>query len=145
MVKKLRREDFLHTQKIPTRWQDNDVYHHVNNIIYYSFFDTVINKYLIDFGGLDFKKGPIIGLAVETHCEFYKPIHFPQIIDSCLRIGNLGNSSVKYEIGLFIENENECVAFGHFVHVFVKRPENKPTSIPIQLRNCMRKLIYNKQ
>ncbi|MAI06036.1 MAG: thioesterase [Alphaproteobacteria bacterium TMED87] len=145
MVKKLKREDFLHTQKIPTRWQDNDVYHHVNNIIYYSFFDTVINKYLIDFGGLDFKKGPIIGLAVETHCEFYKPIQFPQIIDSCLRIVNLGNSSVKYEIGLFIENENECVAFGHFVHVFVKRPENKPTSIPTQLRNCMSKLIYNKQ
>ena len=135
------RKDFMHFQKIPTRWQDNDVYHHVNNIIYYSFFDTVINKYLIDYGGLNFKDGSIIGLAVETHCEFHKPIQFPQIIDAGLRISRLGNTSVRYEIGLFIEKENECAAYGHFIHVFVKRSQNKPTAIPDQLRKCMMKLI----
>lgn len=127
--------------RIPTRWRDNDVYQHVNNTEYYSYFDTVINEYLIREGGLDYSHGEIVGLAIETHCEFHKAVHFPQVVDAGLRIGKLGNSSVRYEVGIFVEGDEACAAHGHFVHVFVKRPENRPTPIPPRLRAAMEKLL----
>lgn len=135
------RSAYKHFLKIPTRWKDNDVYQHVNNVVYYSFFDTVINEYLIREGGLDFEHGETVGLAIETQCAFHKPIQFPQVVEAGLRVGKLGNSSVRYEVGLFIEGDEDCAAHGHFVHVFVQRPENKPTPIPDQLRACMERLL----
>jgi acyl-CoA thioester hydrolase len=135
------RADYKHFLRIPTRWFDNDVYQHVNNTVYYSFFDTVINEYLIREGGLDFTHGEIVGLAIETHCEFKKSIAFPQTVDAGLRVGKLGNSSVRYEVGLFIEGDNECAASGHFVHVFVTRPGNRPTPIPARMRDAMSRLL----
>lgn len=135
------RADYKHFLRIPTRWFDNDVYQHVNNTVYYSFFDTVINEYLIREGGLDFAHGEIVGLAIETHCEFKKSIAFPQAIDAGLRVGKLGNSSVRYEVGLFIEGDAECAAWGHFVHVFVTRPGNRPTPIPARMREAMSRLL----
>jgi acyl-CoA thioester hydrolase len=135
------RSSYKHFLKIPTRWRDNDVYQHVNNVVYYSFFDTVINEYLIKEGGLDFEHGDVVGLAIETQCAFHKQIQFPQVVDAGLRVGKLGNSSVRYEVGLFIEGDEECAASGYFVHVFVERPENKPTPIPPKLRACMERLL----
>jgi acyl-CoA thioester hydrolase len=135
------RTDYKHFLAVPTRWRDNDVYQHVNNTEYYSYFDTVINEYLIRFGGLDYEHGDVVGLAIETHCEFHKPIKFPQVVDAGLRIGKLGNSSVRYEVGIFIAGDAACAAHGHFVHVFVKRPENRPTPIPATLRTAMEKLL----
>ena len=135
------RRDFGHFLRIPTRWHDNDVYQHVNNTIYYSFFDTVINDYLIREGGLDFEHGEVVGLAIETHCQFKKSIQFPQAVDAGLRIGKLGNSSVRYEVGIFIEGDQDLAAFGHFVHVFVSRPGNRPTPIPPSLRAAMNRLL----
>ena len=135
------RSSYKHFLPITTRWWDNDVYQHVNNAVYYSFFDTVINEYLISQGGLDFTHGDVVGLAVETQCSFHKPIQFPQVVNAGLRVGKLGNSSVRYEVGLFIADDEECAAHGYFVHVFVKRPENKPTPIPPRLRECMERLL----
>jgi acyl-CoA thioester hydrolase len=135
------RADYGHFLKIPTRWRDNDVYQHVNNVVYYSFFDTVINEYLIREGGLDFEAGSVVGLAIETQCSFHKPIQFPQAVDAGLRVGKLGNSSVRYEVGLFIEDDEDCAASGYFVHVFVQRSGNRPTPIPPKLRACMERLL----
>ncbi len=137
------RTNYRHFFKIPTRWMDNDVYHHVNNVVYYSFFDTVINEYLMHEGGLDYEHGDIVGLAIETGCAFHKPIQFPQVVDAGLRVGKLGNSSVRYEVGLFIEGDEDCAANGHFVHVFVERDETKPTPIPPKLRACMERLLID--
>ena len=85
-----RREHYRVTRRIPTRWRDNDVYHHINNVIYYEFFDTIINGYLMEAGGLDFSGGETVGFAVETHCQFLKPIQFPEVVDACLRVGKAG-------------------------------------------------------
>jgi acyl-CoA thioester hydrolase len=137
------RAAYKHFLRIPTRWHDNDVYQHVNNTIYYSFFDTVINAYLIREGGLDFEHGDVVGLAIETHCNFKKSIAFPQSVDAGLRIGKLGNSSVRYEVGLFVEGDEEVAAFGHFVHVFVTRPGNTPVTIPETLRAAMKRLLVS--
>jgi acyl-CoA thioester hydrolase len=135
------RAAYKHFLRIPTRWHDNDVYQHVNNIIYYAFFDTVIGDYLVREGGLDYEHGDVVGLAIETHCQFKKSIQFPQAVDAGLRIGKLGNSSVRYEIGIFIEGDDEVAAFGHFVHVFVTRPGNRPTPVPPRLRAAMTRLL----
>jgi acyl-CoA thioester hydrolase len=137
------RAAYKHFLTIPTRWKDNDVYQHVNNTEYYSYFDTVINEYLIREGGLDYENGSVVGLAIETQCKFHKPIKFPQVVDAGLRIGKLGNSSVRYEVGIFISGDAMCAAHGHFVHVFVQRPENRPTPIPPGLRAAMEKLVVS--
>lgn len=123
-----------------TRWKDNDVYGHVNNVNYISFFDTVINRYLIDFGGFDLHNAPIIGIAVETHCRFRRSFAFPEDIEGGLRIGHLGNSSVRYEVGLFGKGDDEARAEGHFVHVFVNRAANKPVPIPTPIRAALEQL-----
>ncbi len=134
-----RRHDYRHFLAIPTRWMDNDVYLHVNNVVYYSYFDTVINKYLIDEGGLDIQASQVIGIAVETLCRFRKSFAFPETVDAGLRVGHLGNTSVRYEIGLF-GPEDEARAEGHFVHVFVERANNKPVPIPPRIRAALERL-----
>jgi len=135
------RADYRHFMQIPTRWMDNDVYGHVNNMNYYSYFDTLINRYLIDEGRLDFHNGTIIGLAVESLCRYHKSFSYPDVIDAGLRIGRLGTSSVRYEIGLFAENEDTARAEGHFVHVFVERKSQRPTPIPEPMRGALARLV----
>ncbi|MGI9521991.1 MAG: acyl-CoA thioesterase [Hyphomicrobiaceae bacterium] len=131
------RDSFLHFQTIPTRWMDNDVYGHVNNVVYYSYFDTLINRYLIDHGGLDFRDGSVIGIAVETTCRFNRAFAYPEAVEAGLRVGRLGRSSVRYEIGLFGQGESEARAEGHFVHVFVDRRSMRPVPIPETMRSAL--------
>lgn len=123
---------------IGTRWKDNDVYGHVNNVEYYSYFDTVINTYLIREAGLDIHQGAVIGLCVESHCEFKKSIAFPETIEAGLRVAHIGRSSVRYEIGIL--SEGQLAATGHFVHVFVDRAGRKPTELPAAMRAALEKL-----
>ena len=131
------RKDYGHWLRIPTRLMDNDVYGHVNNVVYYSYFDTVINAYLIEAGKLDIEHGPVIGLCVESQCRYFKPISFPDRIDAGLRVGRLGSSSVRYEIGLFRAGDDAPAASGHFVHVFVDRAGRRPTPIPEPMRSAL--------
>ena len=135
------RADYKHILRIPTRWMDNDTYGHVNNVVYYSYFDTVVNEYLINVGGLDIAKDPVIGLAIETFCQFHRELTFPEIVEAGLRVGKLGNSSVRYDIGLFGEAHETPAATGHFVHVFVDRETRKPVPMPDKLRTALAKLI----
>jgi acyl-CoA thioester hydrolase len=130
--------DFPHVTTIPTRWKDNDVYGHVNNVEYYSFFDTVINAWLIREGGLDIHAGRVIGLCAESHCSFKAAVAFPDEIRAGLRVGHLGRTSVRYEIGLF--RDGACVAVGWFVHVFVDRDTRRPTEMPERLRGALERL-----
>jgi acyl-CoA thioester hydrolase len=120
---------------------DNDLYGHVNNVVYYSYFDTVVNRYLIDPGGLDIHKGTVVGIVAETQCRFFKSFTYPELVDAGLRVGRLGNSSVRYEIGLFGEGEDAARAEGHFVHVFVDRASNKPVPIPPGIRAALQRLV----
>ena len=119
---------------------DNDVYGHVNNVVYYSFFDTLINRYLIEQGGLDIHSGDVIGLAVETTCHFLRPVAFPAVIEGALRVAHLGTSSVRYEVGIFVQGDDECAAHGHFVHVFVDRAARRPHPLPAPLRQALEAL-----
>ena len=135
-----KRDAYPHRMTIATRWNDNDVYGHVNNVDYFAFFDTVINAWLIREGGLDIHDGPVIGLCVESHCEFKAPLAFPEVVDAGLRVGRLGRSSVRYEIGLFAE-DGTLAATGWFVHVFVDRAERRPAVIPDRLRSALERLV----
>ncbi len=128
---------------IPTRWMDNDIYGHVNNTVYYSYFDTAVNTYLVRAGGFDFQQSPIIGVAVETFCRFHRSVAYPDLLDVGLRVGKLGNSSVRYEIGVFRAGEDDIAAAGHFVHVFVVRATNKPVPIPDPIRAVLARLLVN--
>ena len=123
------RAAYPHILLIQTRWMDNDIYGHVNNVTYYSYFDTVVNSYLIDVGGLDIHDGTVVGFAVETTCRFFKPVAFPEQLAAGLRVGKLGNSSVRYEIAIFKDGEDTAAAAGHFVHVFVDRRTDRPTPV----------------
>ncbi|HXF55224.1 MAG TPA: thioesterase family protein [Hyphomicrobiaceae bacterium] len=134
------RRAFYHFLSIPTRWMDNDVYGHVNNAVYYVYFDTVINRYLIEAGGLNFRSGPVVGIAVETMCRFHRSFSYPEIVEAGLRVGRLGTSSVRYEVGLFGPREEEARADGHFVHVFVERGSMRPVPIPDPIRLALAKL-----
>jgi acyl-CoA thioester hydrolase len=131
---------YPHRLAIPTRWNDNDVYGHVNNVEYYAFFDTVINAWLIAEGGLDIHDGDVIGVCAESHCEFSAPLAFPETVQAGLRVGHLGRSSVRYEIGLFGEG-GKAAATGSFVHVFVDRVERRPVEIPARLRGALERLV----
>ena len=135
------RERYPHFLSIPTRWIDNDIYGHVNNVRYYEYFDTVINRYLIEAGGLDIHGGGVIGIAVETMCRFHRSLVFPDVVDAGLRVGKLGTSSVRYEVGLFRAGEPAPAATGHFVHVFVERASQRPTPIPAPLRSALEALL----
>jgi acyl-CoA thioester hydrolase len=132
--------EYPHHLTIPTRWKDNDVYGHVNNVEYYSYFDTVINRWLILEGGLDIHAGETIGLCVESHCRFTAPLVFPEPVEAGLRVGELGRTSVRYEIGLFREG-GELAAEGWFVHVFVARGDRRPREIPPPIRAALERLV----
>ena len=140
MSKLSKREDYKYIIEIPTRWIDNDVYGHVNNVVYYSFFDTAVNYALIDFGLLDYNKSNIIGLVVETSCTYHQSISFPDIIDAGIKIDRLGNSSVKYNIGLFKKEEDGPCATGYFVHVYVDRENRKPHQLPASFKKKLKNL-----
>ena len=134
---------YPHRLPLQTRWKDNDVYGHVNNVEYYSFFDTAINAWLIREGGLDIERGEVIGVCVESHCEFKAALTFPEPIEVGLRVGKLGKSSVRYELGVFRAGgaDDEVTAEGHFVHVFVDRDTRRPVPIPAPLRAAMERLV----
>ena len=133
------RDDFAVWRTVPTRWGDEDVYGHVNNVIYYSYFDTVINRYLIDAGGLDIQTALVIGITAETQCRFRRPFAYPEAVEAGLRVAQLGTSSARYEVGLF-GAEVEARAEGYFVHVFVDRATNKPVPIPAAIRAALEKI-----
>ena len=135
------RGDYRHWSNITTRWMDNDVYGHINNVQYYSYFDTVINRFLIERGLLDIHHGEIIGVAVESHCNYFSSAAFPQGIEAGMRIGHLGRSSVRYEVGLFVAERDLAIAQGHFVHVFVERANNRPVALPAELRAVLSELM----
>ncbi len=135
------RHAYPHFQTITTRWKDNDIYGHVNNVEYYSYFDTVINTYLIRQGGLDIHAGGAIGVCAESHCRFLDSLAFPDAVDAGLRVSKLGNSSVRYEIGLFREGSEQPAAEGWFVHVFVDRGQRRPQAIAGSLRAALERLL----
>ena len=135
----LGRADFAHAQEITTRWMDNDAYGHVNNVVYYSYFDTVVNTWLIERGLLDLERSPVIGLVVETGCHYFAPLTYPERVTAALRVGHLGRSSVRYEIGLFGAGET-AAAQGHFIHVYVDRTTRRPVSLPGALRAALQTL-----
>ena len=136
-----KRSDYVEFMPIQTRWMDNDVYGHVNNVVYYSYFDTVVNLYLINPGGLDFHNAPVVGIMAETMCRYYRSIAYPEAIDAGLRVGRLGTSSVRYEIGLFGVEDELARAEGHLVHVFVDRAANTPVPIPAGIRAALERLV----
>ena len=127
------RADYRAFREITTRWMDNDVYGHVNNVVYYSYFDTAVNQYLIEAGALDIARSPVIGLVVETQCRYASPIAFPDFVTAGIRVARIGRSSVRYEIGLFRNEDDTAAAEGHFVHVYVDRGTNRPTALPAEL------------
>jgi acyl-CoA thioester hydrolase len=124
-----RREAYGYRADIPTRWMDADPYGHVNNVIYYSWFDTAVTRMLFERKVISLKDSPTIGLCVESHCEFFAPVEFPETVEARVRIGRLGDKSLRYEVGLFLEGRDEPAAAGHFVHVFVDRETRRPTSL----------------
>lgn len=137
------RPAYRHFQRIPTRWMDNDVYGHVNNVVYYSYFDTVVNQYLIEQGALDIVKSEVFGLVVKTTCEYFAPITFPDLVNTGLRVTRLGNSSVRYEIGIFRNDEDRASAQGYFIHVYVDRATRRPTPLPAELRAALGRILVS--
>ncbi len=135
------REEYRHFQAISTRWMDNDVYGHVNNVVYYAWFDTVVNQYLIQAGLLDPEHSQQIALVVETQCNYFAALAFPQQIEAGLRVAHLGNSSVRYEIGIFAAGCEAPAAQGHFVHVYVERASRRPCPIPPAVRAQLTQLL----
>ena len=127
-------------RSIGTRWMDNDAYGHVNNVVYYSWFDTAVNAYLIEHGVLDIHHGQAIGLVVETQCNYFAPLAFPQTVEAGLRVARLGSTSVRYEVALFAQDQDLCAARGHFVHVYVDRVSRRPVSLPDPLKQLLETL-----
>ncbi len=125
---------------IPTRWMDNDAYGHVNNVVYYSWFDTAVNAYLVEQGALDIQAGAIIGLVVETQCNYFAPLAFPQTVDAGIRVARVGTSSVRYEVGLFAQGQDLCSAKGHFIHVYVDRATRAPAPLSPALLTALEPL-----
>jgi acyl-CoA thioester hydrolase len=135
------RRDYPHLLRLQTRWLDNDVYGHVNNVVYYALFDTVINSWLIEQGGLDIHRGDALGVCAESHCRFREGFSFPEAVDAGLRVGELKTRSVRYEIGIFREGVETAAATGWFVHVFVDRATRRPTPIPDGIREALERLL----
>ncbi len=134
------RSAFRIFRTISTRWMDNDPYGHVNNVVYYSWFDTVVNAHLIEQGALDVEHGATIGLVVETQCNYFSSITFPQTVEAGLRVAHMGKSSVRYEVGLFAKGEALTAAKGHFIHVYVDRERRRPTRLPDKLISVLEAL-----
>ena len=124
---------------ITTRWMDNDAYGHVNNVVYYSWFDTAVNAYLIEQGALDIHGGDTIGLVIETQCNYFAPLAFPQTVEAGIRVAHMGASSVRYEVGIF-GGGPLCAAKGHFVHVYVDAHTRRPTALPEKLKTVLETL-----
>lgn len=135
--------DYPYHMTIPTRWRDVDMYAHVNNVVFYAYFDTVIGHYLMTEGGLDYATDTVVGFAVESQCQFLKPVRFPDVVDAALRVKRVGNSSVTYEVGIFKQGDPDPAAYGYFVHVFVDRTTDKATPIPPQIRAALEKIAVN--
>jgi acyl-CoA thioester hydrolase len=135
-----KRSDYRHFHSIATRWMDNDAYGHVNNVVYYSYFDTVVNEYLIRAEVLDIERGEVIGLVVETQCRYFSELSFPQTVHAGLRVARIGTSSVRYEIGIFADEQDSACAQGHFVHVYVDRQTRRPTALPAPLRAVLERI-----
>jgi len=125
---------------IGTRWEDNDVYGHVNNVVYYSWFDTAVNGYLIEQGALDIHQGVTIGLVIETQCNYFAPLAFPQAVEAGLRVAHVGTSSVRYEVGIFAAGQAQAAACGHFVHVYVDAATRRPVPLPDPLKHTLETL-----
>ncbi len=128
-------------RSIGTRWMDNDAYGHVNNVVYYSWFDTAVNAYLIEQGVLDVEHGETIGLVIETRCNYFSPLAFPQTVEAGIRVARLGSSSVRYEVGLFAQGQPLSAARGHFVHVYVNRASRRPAPLPANLKTVLETLL----
>lgn len=137
------RTDFKLFTPITTRWMDNDVYGHVNNVVYYSFFDTAVNGYLIGAGALDPERSEVIGLVVETGCHYFSSVAFPDDIEAGLTVTRIGNSSVRYEVGIFKAGEASSAAHGHFVHVYVDKSTRRPAPLPAALRRALEAILDN--
>ena len=135
------RDGYRAFRTITTRWMDNDIYAHVNNVVYYSWFDTAVNAWLIEQGVLDTQNGQVIGLVVETQCLYFESLAFPQNIEAGIRVAHLGSSSVRYEVGLFAEGAPKTAARGHFVHVYVDRATQRPVPLPADLKRALEKLV----
>ena len=138
---KWNREDLKAWTKIPTRWMDDDIYGHVNNVVYYSYFDTAVNGNLIRATGQDIRSKDVIGIVVESGCTFHRELSFPQVIEAGLLVEKIGNSSVTYRVGLFIEEDSEPAASGHFVHVNVDRENRRPVQVPENIRQALRPIM----
>lgn len=136
-----KRSEYKYLKPIQTRWMDNDIYAHVNNVVYYSYFDTVVNGYLVDKGVLDIENGATIGLVVETNCKYFAPVAFPDDLEGALRVAHIGNSSVRYELAIFKQGEEEAVAEGHFVHVYVNKETRRPAPLPDAFREALETLV----
>lgn len=134
------RAGYRHFLPLQTRWADNDIYGHVNNVAYYGYFDTIVNEYLIAAGALDIHSGAVIGLVVETGCKYFAPLEFPQSLEGALRVARIGNSSVRYELAIFKAGEERPAAEGHFTHVYVDRHTRRPVSLPAALRSALEKI-----
>ncbi|NDC61444.1 MAG: acyl-CoA thioesterase [Betaproteobacteria bacterium] len=135
------RDHFRVFRQLSTRWSDNDVYGHVNNVVYYLWFDTAVNAHLIEQGALDIHGGPTIGLVVETQCNYFAPLAFPQTVEAGIRVARIGSSSVRYEVGLFAQGQERTAAHGHFVHVYVERTSRRPVSaLPNSLTTVLESL-----
>ena len=137
-----RRADYYYFQPISTRWSDNDIYGHLNNVIYYSYFDSVANHFLIHRGGLDIHSGEIIGLVVSSGCHYHASLAYPDRLEGALRVNRLGNSSVEYGLAIFREGEELAAAEGYFTHVFVDRGSRRPVPIAEALRNALQSLLH---
>ncbi len=134
------RSDYKHFHTITTRWMDNDIYGHVNNVIYYSWFDTAVNQFLIANDVLDIEHSPVVGLVIETQCNYFAPVAFPDRITIGIRVAKLGNSSVRYEVGVFREDEAQVSAQGHFIHVYVSRETRRPAAITDDMRRVLQSI-----
>jgi acyl-CoA thioester hydrolase len=135
------RSEFRRFSPVETRWSDNDVYGHVNNVVYYAYFDTVVNRFLISEGGLDIHLSPVIGVIVESGCRYHDGFAYPDAIEAGLRIGHIGRSSVRYELALFAPGEETARAEGWFVHVFVDRQSRRPVAIPDRMRGAFESIL----
>ncbi|TXT39425.1 MAG: acyl-CoA thioester hydrolase [Comamonadaceae bacterium] len=135
------RSAYRNFQSITTRWMDNDVYGHINNVVYYSWFDTAVNSYLIQQGVLDIEHGDTIGLVIETQCNYFASLAFPQRVEAGIRVAHIGNSSVRYEVGLFAQGEHRSAAKGHFVHVYVDRQSRRPVPLSEPFRRILESLL----
>ncbi len=135
------RSDYRHFQCIATRWMDNDIYGHVNNVHYYSYFDTAVNQFLIERGVLDIHHGSVVGYVVDTACSYFSPLAFPDRVQVGIRVAHIGNTSVRYELGLFRNDDAQIAAAGSFTHVHVERASGKPVSVPEAIRAALAPLM----